>query len=159
MGGIVNATEILDAFATDDSVAPSTEQSDAVDGTSNSSVSGIAEGIAALRAFRDWVHSSHVDDLGLQLDKKRRDSCSESQHSTSSRSSPEGLGKRERFKYSHRSARTSWKVPDTFPDNRIVQAYVKPNVEESKEAFSFQLPDLDGIRHFCRTRLKWAQTQ
>lgn len=35
-----------------------------------------------------------------------------------------------------------------FPDHRIVDAYLKPTVDDSKEAFSWALPDLDLLREY-----------
>lgn len=35
-----------------------------------------------------------------------------------------------------------------FPDHRIVDAYLKPTVDDSKEAFSWALPDLDILREY-----------
>ncbi|XP_076811262.1 DNA excision repair protein ERCC-5-like isoform X2 [Clavelina lepadiformis] len=48
-------------------------------------------------------------------------------------------------------------LPSSFPSQMVVDAYIKPVVNESKETFSWGLPDLDGIRDFASERLKWAR--
>ena len=48
-------------------------------------------------------------------------------------------------------------LPSSFPSQMVVDAYIKPVVNESKETFSWGLPDLDGIRDFALERLKWAR--
>lgn len=35
-----------------------------------------------------------------------------------------------------------------FPDHRIVDAFLKPTVDESEETFSWVLPDLDLLREY-----------
>lgn len=35
-----------------------------------------------------------------------------------------------------------------FPSGRVVQAYLEPTVDESREAFSWGTPDLDALRTY-----------
>ena len=49
------------------------------------------------------------------------------------------------------------KLPASFPDQNIIDAYLKPKVSESLEPFSWGEPDLDGIRDFMEQKLNWSQ--
>ncbi|KAH9369736.1 hypothetical protein HPB48_007703 [Haemaphysalis longicornis] len=40
-----------------------------------------------------------------------------------------------------------------FPSGRVVQAYLEPTVDESREAFSWGTPDLDALRTYPFTRM------
>lgn len=42
--------------------------------------------------------------------------------------------------------RTKIDIPDDFPSEKVVEAYLQPEVDPSDERFSWSLPDLDAIR-------------
>lgn len=46
-------------------------------------------------------------------------------------------------------------LPDAFPNRVVVDAYLKPHVDESKEAFDWIKPDLDLLRGFAHRKLSW----
>ena len=39
-------------------------------------------------------------------------------------------------------------MPDDFPSETVVQAYMQPDIDPSNESFSWALPDLDAIRTY-----------
>jgi DNA excision repair protein ERCC-5 len=189
--GIVNATEILASFAVKDSdddddvedgaggtsslaAAASSSSSSSSNGKGTApldhSLVGINDdavkgGFAALRGFKEWVHSTKASDFGIPLSLAARNKAEKegkdvgNQPAKLSAKEVRSLGALARFKYSHRTARTTWKVGESFPDPNVAMAYLKPEVDASTDAFSFELPDLDGIRHFCRDRLQWSDLQ
>lgn len=44
-----------------------------------------------------------------------------------------------------------------FPSDRVVQAYLEPTVDESREAFSWGTPDLDALRTYASQKLGWSR--
>ncbi|XP_056005914.1 DNA excision repair protein ERCC-5-like isoform X3 [Ostrea edulis] len=48
-------------------------------------------------------------------------------------------------------------VSEGFPDHRIVDAFLKPTVDESEETFSWVLPDLDLLREYAKEKLGWTK--
>lgn len=46
-------------------------------------------------------------------------------------------------------------MSETFPDPIIYKAYLHPQADRSTQPLSWDLPDLDGIRHFCARKLGW----
>lgn len=47
-------------------------------------------------------------------------------------------------------------LPDSFPDKRVYNAYVNPNVSHSKEEFSWSTPDFDALRDFMCHKVNWS---
>ncbi|GAA6000371.1 hypothetical protein JCM10207_007983 [Rhodosporidiobolus poonsookiae] len=50
-------------------------------------------------------------------------------------------------------------IDDRWPDPEISNAYYRPTVQESDEAFSWAGTDLDGLRHYLARTLGWDQTK
>ncbi|RKP06412.1 XPG I-region-domain-containing protein, partial [Thamnocephalis sphaerospora] len=51
-----------------------------------------------------------------------------------------------------------WTALDTsFPDRYVVDAYMHPVVDDSPDAFCWELPDLDGIRYYMLRKLFWPK--
>ena len=48
-----------------------------------------------------------------------------------------------------------WVPPDGFPNERVVDAYLKPTVDRSKEDFEWGKPDMDLLRLFCKEKFGW----
>lgn len=46
-----------------------------------------------------------------------------------------------------------------FPSLAVADAYLHPKVDESKEAFSWGLPDLTSLRDFARQKFGWTKTK
>lgn len=53
------------------------------------------------------------------------------------------------FKKKHRNVKKRWELPGTFPDQRVIEAYRKPLVDESLEKFEWGQPDLERLRKFA----------
>lgn len=47
-------------------------------------------------------------------------------------------------------------VPESFPNHVIIDAYMKPSVDDSNEAFEWGRPDLDLLRQFAHKTLNWT---
>uniref|UniRef100_H2XUA5 Uncharacterized protein n=1 Tax=Ciona intestinalis TaxID=7719 RepID=H2XUA5_CIOIN len=50
-------------------------------------------------------------------------------------------------------------VPQNFPSKLVVEAYLKPRVNESKDKFVWGMPDLSGIRDYLTERLHWTRNK
>ena len=46
-------------------------------------------------------------------------------------------------------------IPESFPDARIIDAYMNPNVDTSSIDFEWGAPDLNGIRKFMWEKVGW----
>lgn len=51
------------------------------------------------------------------------------------------------------------KVLDNFPSLQVVQAYMDPKVETSKDSFSWAKPDIVGLTDFAREKFGWTRTK
>jgi DNA excision repair protein ERCC-5 len=63
------------------------------------------------------------------------------------------------FHKKHHSARTRWVAPADFPSAGIIKAYLHPVVDKSKVKFSWGIPNLDGLHHFCAESLGWERAE
>jgi DNA excision repair protein ERCC-5 len=61
-----------------------------------------------------------------------------------------------KFKSEHRTASKNWDLPKNFPDRKILDAYMKPAVDESKEKFEFRTPDVPILRMYCMRQFGWS---
>ncbi|XP_043927188.1 DNA excision repair protein ERCC-5-like [Protopterus annectens] len=50
-------------------------------------------------------------------------------------------------------------LPPGFPNPAVVEAYLKPEIDDSEESFSWGRPDLQEIREFCENRFRWRKTK
>lgn len=48
-------------------------------------------------------------------------------------------------------------LAERFPDAKVVDAYLNPDVDHSTEKFSWGRPDLDALRDYARERFGWKQ--
>ncbi|KAL7558793.1 hypothetical protein ACA910_018294 [Epithemia clementina (nom. ined.)] len=60
------------------------------------------------------------------------------------------------FHEKHKTARTRWIVPPNFPADSVIQAYLNPVVDKSSEKFSWGVPDVEALVHFCAKHIGWA---
>lgn len=44
-----------------------------------------------------------------------------------------------------------------FPNSEVIKAYLNPEVNESRETFSWGTPDLDGLRDFASRKFGWSK--
>ena len=47
------------------------------------------------------------------------------------------------------------KLPPSFPSQAVVSAYLRPSVDESRESFTWAVPNLVAVRDFARERFGW----
>ncbi|KAG8533080.1 uncharacterized protein KY384_001863 [Bacidia gigantensis] len=48
-------------------------------------------------------------------------------------------------------------LPNTFPDTRVDQAYLYPEVDKDPQPFQWGAPDLDALRNFLMATIGWGQ--
>lgn len=48
-------------------------------------------------------------------------------------------------------------LPHTFPDKRVDQAYLHPEVDKDPSPFAWGVPDLDALRQFLMATIGWSQ--
>lgn len=48
-------------------------------------------------------------------------------------------------------------LPATFPDRRVDQAYLHPDVDRDPSVFAWGVPDLDALRSFLMATIGWTQ--
>jgi DNA excision repair protein ERCC-5 len=65
----------------------------------------------------------------------------------------------DEFKQKHRGKRKNWVLSETFPAQNVVDAYMHPQVERSKQRFEWGRPDDLMLRAFCDGTLGWAPNQ
>ncbi len=62
---------------------------------------------------------------------------------------PVGNKNREKFRKLH--------LPESFPNDRISEAYLSPSVDNSTEAFSWAVPNFVEIRDFAQEKFGWTR--
>ncbi|KAL1986798.1 hypothetical protein VTN96DRAFT_5663 [Rasamsonia emersonii] len=48
-------------------------------------------------------------------------------------------------------------LPPSFPDSRVDEAYLKPEVDSDPSPFQWGVPDLNGLRSFLMSTVGWSQ--
>ena len=48
-------------------------------------------------------------------------------------------------------------LPPAFPDTRVEQAYLQPEVDADPSSFQWGVPDLHGLRNFLMSTIGWSQ--
>eukprot|EP01016_Furgasonia_blochmanni_P048924 TRINITY_DN7368_c0_g1_i1.p1 TRINITY_DN7368_c0_g1~~TRINITY_DN7368_c0_g1_i1.p1 ORF type:complete len:284 (+),score=45.47 TRINITY_DN7368_c0_g1_i1:62-853(+) len=61
------------------------------------------------------------------------------------------------YKASHRNYKKQWELPDSFPNRRVIEAYLHPNIDESKEKFTWGTPDIEKLKLFCQKNFEWDE--
>ncbi|PVI02376.1 PIN domain-like protein [Periconia macrospinosa] len=61
---------------------------------------------------------------------------------------------RRRFR---RSQAVKLFLPTMFPDPRVAEAYLHPEVDDSPEPFQWGVPDLDALRSFLSSQIGWSK--
>jgi DNA excision repair protein ERCC-5 len=46
-----------------------------------------------------------------------------------------------------------------FPARVVIDAYLKPQIDESTDKFVFSVPDLTGLREYLREKLSWPSAK
>lgn len=95
--------------------------------------------MGGLQKFKRWLDGFNAEDI--------EQSCK-----------VEGLEDKERlFAIKHRTARTRWEPPKDFPSPGVMDAYLKPVVDQSRDRFSWGAPDVPRLHRFCELKLGWTQ--
>ena len=66
----------------------------------------------------------------------------------------------EQFHLKHLSARLRWTTPNEFPSPNVLHAYMNPVVdctESTKAALSWDKPDVQALKKFCKLKLDWSE--
>eukprot|EP01083_Nonionella_stella_P036401 99332_1 len=106
-------------------------------------------GKSTLSEFRKWLYSA---DETLKRPKKPKKA--EMKMNSKRREYEQAL-----FKYKHRRIRHKWFVGVNFPEEDVIQAYWKPNVDDTDEKCQWSDPDFSAIGNLCSRRLGWSETK
>jgi len=101
---------------------------------------------AGLTRFRKWLDGFDPLDLA-KLRKSVEDTTGFS------------TDREKLFHRKHHTARTRWVAPKHFPDVKVLNAYLNPVVDTSRERFSWGIPDLDGLTTFCHDHMGWTDDE
>ncbi|KAF2270829.1 PIN domain-like protein [Lojkania enalia] len=61
---------------------------------------------------------------------------------------------RRRFR---RTQNTKLFLPTNFPDARVAEAYLHPDVDDDPHPFQWGVPDLDALRNFLSSQIGWSR--
>ena len=86
-----------------------------------------------LQEFKDWW-------TGVQNNTIPKDADKNSQF-------------RRRFR---RTQATKMFLPTVFPDQRVAEAYLDPDVDSDPQPFEWGVPDLDALRSFLSSQIGWS---
>ncbi|KAK9904154.1 hypothetical protein WJX75_005482 [Coccomyxa subellipsoidea] len=137
--GIVNAIETVKAFDSED----------------------------GMRKFRDWVMNPDEAELlaAVRPQKKRKrkkqakpgEQADQEEEQEADAPDPYAGDDPEiaEYKRKHRNMRKNWELPASFPDQRVIEAYRKASVDDSKERFTHGRPDAQLLRTFCKEKFNW----
>ncbi|XP_002967370.2 DNA repair protein UVH3 isoform X1 [Selaginella moellendorffii] len=128
--GIVNAIEVVNAFPEEDGLQKLRDWIESPD----LMLLDKAQGVSRKSTKKSQDNLDGSDDAGVQLDKRK-----------------------EIFMHKHRAVSKNWTIPSSFPSKAVVEAYECPQVDKSKETFSWGRPDLDLLRKFCFEKFGWTK--
>jgi hypothetical protein len=86
--------------------------------------------LRCLEEFRDWVRS-------LQVGRKDAEDSA--------------------FRKKFRKKAKNLEIPEGFPDARVIEAYLNPQVDTDEQAFQWGTPDLEGLRDFLEDKVGFTQ--
>ena len=64
-----------------------------------------------------------------------------------------------RFDRKHKTTRAKWVVSETFPDQKVADAYLHPAANRSKVEFDWVVPKIHRVRKYCREVLGWSDDE
>ncbi|CAH9090713.1 unnamed protein product [Cuscuta europaea] len=103
-----------------------------------------------LRKFREWVESPDPTILG-KVDVQA--GCSSS---NILQPDDDHQKIKQIFMNKHRNVSKNWHIPSSFPSDAVVSAYDAPQVDKSKESFSWGKPDVSVLRKLCWEKFGWT---
>jgi 5'-3' exonuclease len=95
---------------------------------------GLQEGLVR---FREWLNGFDPTDI-IPIQKGKEDANDE-----------------RVFHRKHYTARARWVAPKHFPDPKVLNAYLNPVVDTSRDRFSWGVPDLEKLLVFCNRHIGW----
>lgn len=63
----------------------------------------------------------------------------------------------KKYKEQHKNYKKHWELPEEFPSQKVIDAYMKPCVDESKEKFQWGKPHIELLKKFCRNVFEWTE--
>ena len=60
--------------------------------------------------------------------------------------------------HKHRNFRKHWVFPPDFPNFEVIRAFKNPNVDSSKDSFTWGEPSFMQIRAFALEQLSWKES-
>ncbi|EGR27416.1 hypothetical protein IMG5_195980 [Ichthyophthirius multifiliis] len=63
--------------------------------------------------------------------------------------------KEKNYKEYHKNFKKNWEIPNDFPSCKVVNAYLKPKIDESLEAFKWAKPNFDLLKLYCKSMFGW----
>ena len=114
-----------------------------------------------LEAFRDWCISVQMD-VGARPGEKHDPNTTTSQTKDPSSAFPSLSARVATNLYSTPFRRKFKKqaqkliLPASFPDPRVDQAYLHPDIDSDSSSFEWGVPDLDRLRSFLMATIGWT---
>ena len=96
-----------------------------------------------LKQFKKWIYSPEVDKKPNKKPNLKQQGYEEYVQS-----------KMVWFKYKHRNVKKHWFVPHGFPDAKVIDGYLTPDVDESDAKFEWGTPDIKKLKRVCREKFK-----
>jgi hypothetical protein len=63
------------------------------------------------------------------------------------------------FDRKHKTGRSKWVLPESFPDSRIAQEYLHPMTNRDNEKFLWKYPNKDKVARYCQNILGWSDNE
>ncbi|KAL4433534.1 hypothetical protein ABPG74_002931 [Tetrahymena malaccensis] len=63
--------------------------------------------------------------------------------------------KEKNYKELHKNYKKHWEIPEDFPSQKVINAYLNPNVDKSDEAFQWGKPSLGLLKAYCQNIFGW----
>lgn len=121
---------------------------------------GVAEG---LKKFKQWLDDySFADTVKAKLNKgKTKAKKNEIVSLVDGEEDQADKDQRllDEFTETHENARSKWKVNPNFPDQRVIDAYLKPEANRNIGEFEWTVPKLHRIRGYCRETIGWTDQE
>ena len=160
--GPVNATEIVSAFPTLEALCRfkawvDAPESDRVAAEAAKLADGGRRGARATLASPDKTAAAGDDAAAAAASP----AAATSPAGAAAAGSPGdgATGPEEEFKRTHRSKRKAWALSESFPAQNVVNAYMAPSVDRSRQRFEWGRPDAAALRALCRDTLGWSQPE
>jgi len=116
---------------------------------------GIVNGMEVLQAFDMSQGTKH----GLKAFRKWLDGFDPKAALSVDQEPEQEQTPEQKFHRQHRTARTRWSAPPNFPAENVLNAYLNPVVDTSRDPFSWGTPDTEGLLQFCSKSMGWQESE